>query len=144
MKFSEKLVKLRKDLKLSRLALAEKLGVSAGSVAAWEQGKTAPKSRETWEALAKALEVENPDFLRVEDQTFMDPAIKRIGNEGQRKAYALLEEARELFVSEDLTLDEKSACVTNAVQLFMTYVQKTGQWTPSMPSQPRNPLIFDK
>ena len=42
MKFEEKLVKLRKEHKLSQEQLAEKLGVSRQAISRWEAGETTP------------------------------------------------------------------------------------------------------
>ena len=66
MKFSEKVKKLRKDMKLSQGELAEKIGVSSRSVAAYEAGTSYPRYKETYDALAAALGVD-VNYLRLAD-----------------------------------------------------------------------------
>ena len=55
--FNEELKKLRNQKRLSQAKLAEKLGVSASTVAMWESGKREPKDYETLEIIADFFNV---------------------------------------------------------------------------------------
>lgn len=55
--FSEELKKLRNQKRLSQAKLAEKLGISASTVAMWESGKREPRDYETLEIIADFFNV---------------------------------------------------------------------------------------
>ena len=106
MKFSEKVKKLRKEMKLSQGELAAKIGVSARSVASYEAGTSYPRYKEVYEALAAALGVD-VNYLRTEDEEFLEDVGQQFGSRGQRQATAILEEARQLFAGGELSQDQK-------------------------------------
>jgi transcriptional regulator with XRE-family HTH domain len=106
MKFGEKVRQLRKDMKLSQGELAEKIGVSARSVAAYESGTSYPRYKETYDALATALGVD-VNYLRTEDEAFLEEVGQEFGSRGQRQAQAILGEARQLFAGGELSDEDK-------------------------------------
>lgn len=129
MKFGEKVKKLRKEMKLSQGELAEKIGVSARSVAAYEAGTSYPRYKETYEALAAALGVD-VNYLRTEEEEFMEEVGQQYGTRGQRQATAILSEARQLFAGGDLSEEDKLAFVTELQQLFLDSKQRAKRFTP--------------
>ncbi len=129
MKFGEKVKKLRKDMKLNQSELAAKIGVSARSVAAYEAGTSYPRYKETYEALAAALGVD-VNYLRTEDEEFMEEVGQQYGTRGQRQATAILTEARQLFAGGDLSDEDKLAFVTELQQLFLDSKQRSKRFTP--------------
>jgi len=129
MKFGEKVKKLRKEMKLSQGELAEKIGVSARSVAAYEAGTSYPRYKETYEALAAALGVD-VNYLRTEEEEFMEEVGQQYGTRGQRQATAILSEARQLFAGGDLSEEDKLAFVTELQQLFLDSKQRAKKFTP--------------
>lgn len=128
MKFSEKVRQLRKDMKLSQGELAQKIGVSARSVAAYEAGTSYPRYKETYEALATALGVE-ANYLRTEDEEFLEDVGQQYGSRGQRQAQAILGEARQLFAGGELSDDDKLAFLTEMQQLFLDSKQRAKKYT---------------
>ena len=129
MKFGEKVKKLRKDMKLSQNELAAKIGVSTRSVAAYECGTSYPRYKDTYEALATALGVD-VNYLRSEDEEFLEDVGREYGSRGQRQASAILSEARQLFAGGELSDDDKLAFLTEMQQLFLDSKQRAKKYTP--------------
>ena len=129
MKFSEKVKKLRKDMKLSQSELAAKIGVSGRSVASYEAGTSYPRYKETYDALAAVLGVD-VNYLRTEDEEFLEDVGQKFGSRGQRQAEAILTEARQLFAGGDLSDDDKLAFLTEMQQLFLDSKQRAKKFTP--------------
>ena len=129
MKFSEKVRKLRKEKKLSQADLAKLIHVSSRSVAAYEAGTSYPRYKETYEALADALGVD-VNYLRTEDEQFMEEVGQEYGSRGQRQAEAILGEARELFAGGELSEEDKMAFLTEMQQLFLDSKKRAKKFTP--------------
>ena len=129
MKFGEKVKKLRKEMKLSQGELAAKIGVSARSVASYEAGTSYPRDKEVYEALAAALGVD-VNYLRTEDEEFLEDVGQQFGSRGQRQATAILEEARQLFAGGELSEEDQIAFLTEMQQLFLDSKQRAKKFTP--------------
>ena len=129
MKFGEKVKKLRKEMKLSQGELAAKIGVSARSVASYEAGTSYPRHKEVYEALAAALGVD-VNYLRTEDEEFLEDVGQQFGSRGQRQATAILEEARQLFAGGELSEEDQIAFLTEMQQLFLDSKQRAKKFTP--------------
>ena len=129
MKFGEKVKKLRKDMKLSQGELAEKIGVSCRSVQSYEAGTSYPRYKEIYEALAAALGVD-VNYLRTEDEEFLEDVGQQFGSRGQRQATAILEEARQLFAGGELSEEDQIAFLTEMQQLFLDSKQRAKKFTP--------------
>lgn len=129
MKFGEKVKKLRKQMKLSQGELAAKIGVSARSVASYEAGTSYPRYKEVYEALAAALGVD-VNYLRTEDEEFLEDVGQQFGSRGQRQATAILEEARQLFAGGELSEEDQIAFLTEMQQLFLDSKQRAKKFTP--------------
>ena len=129
MKFSEKVKKLRKEMKLSQGELAAKIGVSARSVASYEAGTSYPRYKEIYEALAATLGVD-VNYLRTEDEEFLEDVGQQFGSRGQRQAIAILEEARQLFAGGELSEEDQIAFLTEMQQLFLDSKQRAKKFTP--------------
>ena len=134
MKFSEKVKKLRKDMKLSQAELAEKIGVSSRSVASYEGGTSYPRYKETYDALAAALGVD-VNYLRTEEEEFLEDVGQQFGSRGQRQAEAILSDARRLFAGGELSDDDKLAFLMEMQQLFLDSKQRAKKFTPRKYSQ---------
>ena len=129
MKFGEKVKKLRKDMKLSQGELAKKIGVSGRSVASYEAGTSYPRYRETYDALAAALGVD-VNYLRTEDEEFLEDVGQQFGTRGQRQAEAIVTEARQLFAGGELSEEDELAFLMEIQQLFMDSKQRAKKYTP--------------
>ena len=118
MKFGEKVKKLRKDMNLTQEQLGAKIGVSGRSVGSYEDGTSYPRYRKTYTALAQVFGVDE-DYLRSENEIYMETVGQMYGTRGQRQANAILTEARRLFAGGDLSEDEKLAFLTEMQELFL-------------------------
>ena len=129
MKFGEKVKRLRKDMKLSQSELAKKIGVSSRSVAGYEGGTSYPRYKKTYDALAAALGVD-VNYLRTEDEEFLEDVGQQFGTRGQRQAEAILNEARQLFAGGELSDDDQLSFVMEIQQLFLDSKQRAKKYTP--------------
>ena len=118
MKFAEKVRTLRREKDMSQAELAARVGVTQRTVAAYEAGSAYPRYPRTYEALARALGTQ-VNYLRTEDEAFMEEVGRAYGSRGQRQAQALLHEARELFAGGELSEEDKLAFLTEMQQLFL-------------------------
>ncbi len=114
MTFGEKLVYLRKKMKLTQQELAEKTNLKANTIANYEKGKTYPQNREVYSILAKALGV-SVDELRNENDEFISAAGEKFGYGGKKQAMRLVEEMGGLFAGGELS-DEDLDGVMKAFQ----------------------------
>lgn len=129
MKFSEKVKKARKEMKLSQGELAAKIGVSSRSIASYEAGTSYPRYMETYNALAAALGV-NVNYLRTEEDEFMTNVGQEFGTRGQRQAQAILSEVKQLFAGGELSDEDEIAFLTDMQQLFLDSKRRAKKYTP--------------
>ena len=129
MKFSEKVKKLRKDMKLSQGELAKKIGVSTRSVAAYECGTSYPRYKDTYDALAAALGVD-VNYLRTEEEEFMEEVGEQFGSRGQRQASAILAEARQLFAGGELSDDDLDGVMRALQDYYWKAKEENKKYTP--------------
>lgn len=129
MKFGEKVKKLRKEMNLTQEELGAKIGISGRSVGAYEDGTSYPRYQKTYQALAEVFGVDE-DYLRSENEVFMETVGQMYGTRGQRQANAILTEARRLFAGGDLSDDEKLAFLTEMQELFLDSKKRARKFTP--------------
>lgn len=96
MKFSEKLLKARRELHYSRQQLSDLTGVSKRTIAYYELDGKLPKARHTYVSLAQALHME-PECLIDDNAEFVLKAAEVYGAEGSRQAERLINEIRGLY-----------------------------------------------
>ena len=128
MKFGEKVKNLRKEKGLNQSELAAAIGVSGRSVASYEAGNSYPRYKETYDVLAKVLGVD-VNYLRTEDEEFLEEVGQQYGSRGQRQANAILTEARQLFAGGELSDEDKLAFLMEMQQLFLDSKQKSKKYT---------------
>ena len=116
MKFAEKVRTLRREKDMSQAELAARVGVTQRTVAAYEAGSAYPRYPRTYEALARALGTQ-VNYLRTEDEVFMEEVGRAYGSRGQRQAQALLSE------------EDKLAFLTEMQQLFLDAKKRAKKFT---------------
>ena len=89
MKFAEKVRAARLNMGYTQKQLAEKTRVALRTIVSYEKGDSYPRKRETYAALANALDVET-NYLLTEDEEFVVNAAERYGTRGAA-AYAALQ-----------------------------------------------------
>lgn len=129
MEFGEKLKKLRRSKRMSQAELAKLIGVSQRTIAYYEAGKTYPRYKEIYEALAATFDT-TVDFFRSESEEFMEEVWQQYGTRGQRQAAKILGMAGELFAGGELSEEDKMALLTEMQQLYLDSKQRARKFTP--------------
>ena len=81
MKFAEKVRAARLNIGYTQKQLAEITHVALRTIVNYEKGESYPRKRETYAALANALNVET-NYLLTEDEEFVVNAAERYGAHG--------------------------------------------------------------
>ncbi len=129
MTFGEKVKKLRKDMKLTQGELGLKIGVTGRSIASYESGTSYPRYKETYDALAAVLGVD-VNYLRTEEDAYMDEVGEKFGSRGQRQAAVILNDARRLFAGGELSDEDQLAFLMEMQQLFLDSKERAKKYTP--------------
>ena len=108
MKFGEKLKALRTDKGISQKALADQAGISLRVIQNYETKDILPKSRDTYDLLARALDVE-VSTLMDENEAFQVEARERYGSRGERQARAILDQVGALYAGGELSEEDMDA-----------------------------------
>ena len=98
------------------------------AVSSYEGGTSYPRYKETYDALATALGVD-VNYLRTEDEAFLEEVGQEFGSRGQRQAQAILGEARQLFAGGELSDEDKLAFLTEMQKLFLDSKQRAKKYT---------------
>ena len=80
-------------------------------------------------AVAAVLGVD-VNYLRMEDEEFLEDVGKQFGSRGQRQAQAILSEARQLFAGGELSDEDQIAFLTEMQQLFLDSKQRAKKYMP--------------
>ena len=108
MKFGEKLKALRTDKGISQKALSDQTGISLRAIQNYETKDILPKSRDSYDALARALDVEVSTLLD-ENVAFQVEARERYGSRGERQARAILDQVGALYAGGELSEEDMDA-----------------------------------
>lgn len=129
MTFGEKVKQLRRQNGWSQEALAKALGVSRRTVVAYECGNSYPRYRQSYEKLASLFGVE-VDYLRTENEVFMEEVGIRYGQRGQLQAQEILSQTARLFAGGTLSPDDEIAFIQEIQRLYLDSKQKAKKFTP--------------
>lgn len=108
MTFGEKLKTIRTERKLTQKELASLTDIALRSIQNWEAGERTPKSRESYDALARVLNVEVKTLMD-DDAEFVLDARERYGARGERQARALVEQVTALYAGGELAEEDMDA-----------------------------------
>ena len=108
MKFGEKLKALRTDKGISQKALSDQTGISLRAIQNYETKDILPKSHDSYDALARALDVEVSTLLD-ENVAFQVEARERYGSRGERQARAILDQVGALYAGGELSEEDMDA-----------------------------------
>ena len=114
MKFAEKVRAARLNIGYTQKQLAEITHVALRTIVSYEKGESYPRKRETYAALANALDVET-NYLLTEDEEFVVNAAERYGTRGAAQAQAVIEGFSGLCAGGALSEEDKDA-VMKALQ----------------------------
>ena len=114
MKFAEKVRTARLNMGYTQKQLAETAHVALRTIVSYEKGDSYPRKRETYAALAKALNVEK-NYLLTEDEEFVVNAAEQYGTRGTSQPQAVIEGFSGLCAGGTLSEEDKDA-VMKALQ----------------------------
>lgn len=101
MTFGEKIRAARIDRGLSQKELAIRSGLSLRTIINYESGERMPKRKDSYAALAEALDVDLPSLMD-ENAEFVIRTSEKYGSRGRRQAEKLIREVTELYAGGEL------------------------------------------
>ena len=129
MTFGEKVKELRTLHGMSQEALAKAIGKSRRTVIGYETGTVYPRLRETYVKLAQVLDT-NVDYLRTENEEFMEEVSSKYGRRGVVQAHDILEQTQQLFAGGTLSDDDEIAFIQEIQRLYLDSKERAKKYTP--------------
>ena len=138
MNFGEKVKELREAKGFSQPELGRRVGVSTRTIASYEAGKSYPTQREVYDRLAKELDVD-VNYLRTENEVFMEEVGSRYGRRGVLQAKDILEQTAQLFAGGSLSDEDELAFITEMQRLYLDSKERAKKYTPKKYLQVKQP-----
>lgn len=135
MTFGEKLKDLRTRKGISQESLAKILGVTRRTIIYYESGESYPRFRSIYDKLAKEFDVD-VNYLRTENEEFMEDVGKQYGRRGQMQAEEILEQSRGLFAGGKLSAEDEIAFIQEIQQMYLDSKKKAKKYTPKKYRKP--------
>lgn len=129
MTFGEKLRTARKKCGLTQAELAKKAGLGLKTITNYENGTTYPKKREIYSVLGEILGID-ADFLRNENDEFIEAAEKQFGYRGKKQAMDLVEEMGGLFAGGELSDDDLDGVMKALQDYYWKAKEDNKKYTP--------------
>ena len=134
MKFAEKVRAARLNMGYTQKQLAEKTRVALRTIVSYEKGDSYPRKRETYAALANALDVET-NYLLTEDEEFVVNAAERYGTRGAAQAQAVIEGFSGLCAGGALSEEDKDAVMKALQDIYWeSKARNVQKYTPKNPN----------
>ena len=128
MRFGEKVRELRTKCGMTQAELAKKAGLGLKTITNYEGGATYPQNREIYVKLAEILGCE-ADYLRSENEDFIDMAQREYGYRGKKGAKKLVEELTGLFAGGEMAEEDMDEMML-AIQEAYVIAKKNKKYTP--------------
>lgn len=130
MKFAEKVRNARLSMGYTQKQLAEAAHVALRTIISYEKGDSYPRKRETYFALAKALNVER-NYLLAEDEEFVVDAAEKYGPRGASQAQAVIAGFSGLCAGGELSEEDKDAVMKALQDIYWDAKERNKQkYTP--------------
>ena len=129
MTFGEKLRAERKKSGLTQAELAQKAGLGLKTITNYENGTTYPRKREIYSVLGEILGVD-ADYLRNENDEFIEAAEKQFGYRGKKQAMELVEEMGGLFAGGELSDDDLDGVMKALQDYYWKAKEDNKKYTP--------------
>ena len=118
MKFGEKLLAQRKQLKLGQKEVATAVGVATATIANYEKGSSYPQDRNVYFKLADFFKIDVNYFL-TEDEEFLTEAAEKFGKRGLSQAMGILEQVDAMFAGGELSDEASEAFIQEVRELWL-------------------------
>ena len=129
MKFGEKIRAARLKRGFSQKELAGKAHIALRTIQNYESGERMPKSKETYAALARALDI-SEEMLRDEEAEFILEASRRYGERGEKQARALVEQVAALYAGGELAEEDMDAMAAALQEAYWQAKQINRKYVP--------------
>lgn len=129
MKFGEKLIQLRRSVKLTQSEVAERIGVTLRTYQNYETGGLYPKKTDVYGRIAVLFDVTTDYLLSDEDKYIIDAAGKG-GSKSKKDIQALIADVGGLFAGGELSDDDKDKVMRTINDLYWKAKENNKKYTP--------------
>lgn len=129
MNFSEKLVELRKEKKVTQEEAAKGAGIPIRTFISYEREGRYPRDRKNYIKLAKFFGVE-PDYLIADDEKFVIDAASKYGARGKRQAEQLVSELSGLFAGGELSEEDMDGVMLALQKAYVACKEDNKKYAP--------------
>lgn len=129
MEFSEKIRNARTAKGWSQKELAEATGMSLRTIQNYELGARLPKKRDTYLALAKALDV-NEDVLLDDNASFVLRANERYGSHGARQAWDMVADIAAMWSGGQMDEEDMDAIMQAMQEAYWEAKKNNRKYVP--------------
>jgi transcriptional regulator with XRE-family HTH domain len=129
MEFSEKIRNARIAKSMSQKELAEITGLSLRTIQNYELGTRLPKKKETYTALADALEIRE-EVLLDKDASFILRANERYGSRGARQAWDMVSDLASMWAGGEMDEEDMDAIMQAMQEAYWEAKKKNRKYIP--------------
>lgn len=129
MTFGEKIKAERKKLGLTQIELGERIGVTNRVITSYENGKSFPRTRESYKKIADVLNV-NVNYLLSDDDAFVMEAKEQFGYRGKKGAEKLLAEVTGLFAGGEMAEEDMDELMLGIQEAYVEAKKRNKKYTP--------------
>lgn len=129
MEFGEKVRLARKNKGLKQNDLANHVGVTRQAIINYETKGVRPKKAETYQMLAKVLEVDL-DYLMNESDEFIVQATEQYGYYGSKQAEELVNSVGVMFAGGELSSNDKDAVMRAIQEIYWDSKEQNKKYIP--------------
>ena len=129
MEFGEKIRKARTAKGLSQRELAEACGMSLRTIQNYELGTRLPKKKDTYLALAKALDI-NEEVLLDQDASFVLRATERYGSRGARQAWDMVADLAAMWSGGEMDEEDMDAIMQAMQEAYWEAKKNNRKYVP--------------
>ena len=129
MEFGEKIRKARTAKGLSQRELAEACGMSLRTIQNYELGTRLPKKKDTYLALAKALDI-NEEVLLDQGASFVLRATERYGSRGARQAWDMVADLAAMWSGGEMDEEDMDAIMQAMQEAYWEAKKNNRKYVP--------------
>ena len=129
MEFSEKIRRARTAKGLTQKELASAAGLSLRTIQNYELGVRFPKKRDTYLALANALDI-NEDVLLDKNASFVLRATERYGSRGARQAWDMVADLAAMWSGGEMDEEDMDAIMQAMQEAYWEAKKNNRKYVP--------------
>ena len=129
MEFSEKIRNARRAKGWTQKDLAQATGMALRTIQNYELGARLPKKRDTYLALAKALDI-NEDVLLDDNASFVLRANERYGSRGARQAWDMVADLAAMWSGGEMDEEDMDAIMQAMQEAYWEAKKNNRKYVP--------------